>query len=458
MEQEFFDTAVVAVQAMDSLQIGQAISDSISSTRTLLDDTRSELTVTNNSVADTVFMINNVWMLIATALVFIMHLGFATLESGLTRAKNTTNILFKNTIIPAIGILTHLICGFSLMFPGFEPGVSLGIIDFAGWGLHMPEFGDTKEYNVGFTYYTDFLFQAMFAATSATIVSGAVAERVKLNSFMVFMLVFTGFIYPVIGSWSWGKGFLNTLGFTDFAGSTVVHSVGGWAALAGIIVIGPRMGKYEKGRIYPIPGHSMTSAVIGTFMLWLGWYGFNGGSVLSAEPSTLASVFLSTTLAAASGAIFAALTIVFISKNYDLSMVLNGILAGLVGITAGANVMGPYESVFIGAVSGILVVLSVLMFDRLKIDDPVGATSVHLVCGIWGTLAVGLLGKVASVDQFTHQLIGVGACGAASFTISLVVFYVIKLTLGVRVSKDEEIYGLDASEHGMEAYPNFMNK
>lgn len=458
MEQEFIDTAIVAMQTTDTLQIGQAISDSILSTKTLLEATRAELTVTNNSVADTVHMINNLWMLIATALVFIMHLGFATLESGLTRAKNTTNILFKNTIVPGIGIMTHLICGFSLMFPNFEPGVSLGIIDFAGWGIHMPEFGDTKEYNFGFTYYTDFLFQAMFAATSATIVSGAVAERVKLNSFLLFTVIFTAFTYPVIGSWAWGKGFLNTIGFSDFAGSTVVHSVGGWAALAGIIVIGPRMGKFEKGRIYPIPGHNMTSAVIGTFILWLGWYGFNGGSVLSADPAQLSAVFLSTTISAATGAIFAAITILIISRNYDLTMVLNGILAGLVGITAGANVMGPLEAVIVGAVSGILVVLSVLMFDRLKIDDPVGATSVHLVCGIWGTLAVGLLGKIASVDQFTHQLIGVGACGAASFTVSLIVFYIIKFTIGVRVSKDEEIYGLDASEHGMEAYPNFMNK
>lgn len=458
MEQEFIDTALFATQQLDTMEIGKAISDSIATTKSLLSDTRAELVVTNDSVADTVFLINNLWLLIATALVFIMHLGFATLESGLTRSKNTTNILFKNTIVPGIGILTHFLCGFNLMFPGFIPGVDLGVIGFKGFGISMPEFGDTKEYNIGFTYYTDFLFQAMFAATSATIVSGAVAERIKLNAFLVFTLVFTAIIYPVIGSWSWGKGFLATIGFTDFAGSTVVHSVGGWAALAGILVLGPRMGKYEKGRIYPIPGHNMNSAVIGTFMLWLGWYGFNGGSVLSAEASSLSLVFMTTTLSAATGAVFAAITIYVVSRNYDLTMVLNGILAGLVGITAGANVMSPTDAIIIGAVSGVLVVLSVLMFDRLKIDDPVGATSVHLVCGIWGTLAVGILGKVASVDQFIHQLKGVGACGLAAFSISLLVFYIIKWTLGIRVSKDEEIYGLDASEHGMEAYPNFMNK
>jgi Amt family ammonium transporter len=403
------------------------------------------------------FKTDNLWMMLAAALVFIMHLGFATLESGLTRAKNTTNVLFKNTVIPGIGLLTFALCGFGLMYPNFAEG-SMEFIGFRGFGLNLPPDGDTYAYAGSYTYWTDFLFQGMFAATCATIVSGAVAERIKLNSFLIFSVIFVSLVYPIIGSWKWGYGWLHTLGFHDFAGSTLVHSVGGWAALAGVILLGPRLGKYEMSRIKPITGHNMTSAVIGTFMLWLGWYGFNGGSVLSANPAAVSKVFTTTTLAACAGGVSAALTIFILSKRYDLSMVLNGILSGLVAITAGADVMGIIDSVVIGASAGILVVFSVIMFDKLKLDDPVGALSVHLVCGIWGTLAVGIFGEKASLDQVITQLSGIFAAGVTAFSMSAIIFGSLKKIIGLRIKEDDELTGLDYKEHGMEAYPNFNLK
>ncbi|MCU0393280.1 MAG: ammonium transporter [Thermoflexibacter sp.] len=399
-----------------------------------------------------IFTVNNVWMMVSTGLVFIMHLGFASLESGLTRSKNTTNVLFKNTLIPGIGLLTYAFLGFSLMYPGFKAGESMDFFGFAGFGLNMPEGGETNAYNPGYTFWTDFLFQGMFAATCATIVSGAVAERVKLNSFMVFSILFVAITYPIIGSWKWGYGWLNTLGFWDFAGSTLVHSVGGWGALAGILLLGSRIGKYEGKKVNTISGHSMPLAVLGTFMLWLGWFGFNGGSVLSADPGATSRVLVMTSLAAAAGGIAAALTIMFTTKKYDLGMVLNGILAGLVGITAGADQMGVLDSVLIGLISGVIVVFSVLLFDKLKIDDPVGALSVHLVCGIFGTLAVGIFGAKAGMSQFVTQLIGVAACGATAFGTAFLFFFVIKKIMGLRVTPEEEIEGLDYHEHGMNAY------
>lgn len=409
--------------------------------------------------AQALFTVNNVWMMLATGLVFIMHLGFATLESGLTRSKNTVNVLFKNTITPAIGLLTYALVGFGLMYPGFESGVSMDFFGFAGFGLNLPENGVTSGYNPGYTYWTDFLFQGMFAATCATIVSGAVAERIKLEAYVVFTLIYVSLVYPIIGSWKWGYGWLNTLGFYDFAGSTLVHSVGGWGALAGIMVLGPRVGKYIDGKINPIQGHSMPLAVIGVFMLWLGWFGFNGGSVLSADPGLTSLVLVTTSLAAAAGAIGAMLTSFFIFKKHDLSMVLNGILGGLVGITAGADQMGIIDSVLIGLISGGLVVFAVLFFDKAKLDDPVGALSVHLVCGVFGTLAVGLFGAKAGLPQFINQLIGVAAAGATSFICAYGIFFVIKKTMGVRVSKQEEVEGLDVYEHGMAAYaPNVTNE
>ncbi|WP_018341757.1 ammonium transporter [Cytophaga aurantiaca] len=458
---EMYDSVMLIKQQMlvDSLNLAQtALNDSLHATNELMFKTRTELAITKDTIANSSFKSNNVWMMVATALVFIMHLGFATLESGLTQAKNTTNVLFKNSIVPAIGILTHAICGFNFMYPGFIENVSMDFIGFTGWGIALPEGGETAAYNAGMTYWTDFLFQAMFAATAATIVSGAVAERIKLMSFMVFTTIFTAFIYPIIGSWKWGYGWLNTIGFQDFAGSTLVHSVGGWAALAGVILLGARHGKFEKGMIKPIPGHNMTSAVIGTFLLWLGWFGFNGGSVLSAEPGVVSRVLVMTCLSGSAGAIAASFTIFAVNKNFDLSMVLNGILAGLVGITAGANNMGILDSVIIGLVSGSLVVGSVIMFEKLKLDDPVGALSVHLVCGIWGTAAVGLFGTKAGGEQFITQLIGIGAVGITAFASSFIIFLIIKYTIGLRVDKEEEIFGLDESEHYMEAYPNFMTK
>lgn len=399
---------------------------------------------------DSTFIVNNLWMMISTALVFIMHLGFATLETGLSRSKNATNVLFKNTVIPGIGLLTYCYWGFNLMYPG----VAGGFLEFAGFGLSLPEGGETNKYNVGYTYWTDFLFQGMFAATCATIVSGAVAERIKLLSFLVFSLLFVGITYPIAGYWKWGNGWLNTMAtpFYDFAGSTLVHSVGGWGALAGVIILGPRIGKYVDGKSIPVPPHNLTLGVIGTFLLWLGWFGFNGGSVLSADPGAVSRVLVTTSLAAAIGGLAAAVTITLVTKKADLSMVLNGILAGLVGITAGADVMSVNESVLIGLICGIVVVFSVLLFDKLKLDDPVGALSVHLVCGILGTLFVGFLGTKASVDQFVSQLIGIGAVGAFSFISAFVFFIAIKYTMGIRVSAEEEIEGLDVHEHGTNCY------
>ncbi len=393
-------------------------------------------------------------MMIATALVFIMHLGFATVETGLTQSKNTVNILFKNTLIPCLGLLTYCLCGFNLMYPGFADGDSQFWFKFAGFGISTDEAGVTSAYNVGYTYWTDFLFQAMFAATCATIVSGAVAERVKLSSFMVFSLIYVAIVYPIAGSWKWGNGWLNRLEtpFYDFAGSTLVHSVGGWGALAGVLLLGPRLGKYAAdGKIRPILGHSMPLATIGVFLLWLGWFGFNGGSVLSADPALVSLTLVTTSLAAAAGGVVAAIVATIFLKKPDLSMALNGILAGLVGITAGADQMSPVDAIVIGAIAGGLVVLSVLFLDKIKIDDPVGAISVHLVCGIFGTLAVGIWGAKAGSAQFMTQLTGVAAY-SLTFVAAFAIFFVIKLVMGLRVSPEEETEGLDIGEHGGVAY------
>jgi Amt family ammonium transporter len=403
------------------------------------------------------FTVNNTWMMLSAALVFIMHLGFATVETGLTRSKNTVNILFKNTLIPCIGILTYAIVGFNLMYPGAEyAGKWFG---FSGFGVSVTDdvAALTDVYNAGYTYWTDFLFQAMFAATAATIVSGAVAERVKLSSFLVFSTVFVAICYPMTGMWKWGNGWLNTMAtpFYDFAGSSLVHSVGGWGALAGVMILGPRLGRYRDGKAMPMPGHSLPLATIGVFLLWLGWFGFNGGSVLSADPALVSLTLVTTCIAAAAGAVGAMVTSWITQKKPDLSMVLNGILAGLVGITAGADQMNMNSSIIIGLSSGIIVVLAVGIFDKLKLDDPVGALSVHLVCGIWGTLCVGIFGAKAGMDQFISQLIGVGAIGAFSFVFAYVLFQVIKAVMGLRVSPEEETEGLDLAEHGNEAYPEF---
>ena len=405
------------------------------------------------AVTNNLFTVNNLWMMIATALVFIMHLGFATLEAGLTRSKNTVNILFKNSIIPGIGLLTYALVGFNLMYPGADyAGAFFG---FAGFGIGTDADGLTSAYNIGYTYWTDFLFQGMFAATAATIVSGAVAERIKLPTFLVFSTLFVAISYPITGMWKWGGGFLNEMGFYDFAGSTLVHSVGGWGALTGIIFLGARKGKYLKNRIQPLPGHSMPLATIGVFLLWLGWFGFNGGSVLSADPGLVSLVLVTTSLAAAAGGVGAMLTTWNVYKTPDITMLLNGILAGLVGITAGADLMSPLESIIIGFISGVIVVFSVSLFDKIKLDDPVGALSVHLVCGIFGTLAVGLFGSKAGLGQLWTQFIGVISVGAFTLAFSTILWIVLKKTMGLRVSEAEELEGLDVGEHGMESYPDF---
>jgi len=388
-------------------------------------------------------------------LVFIMHLGFAALEAGLTRAKNTVNILFKNTIIPALGILTYGCIGFNLMYPGeaFEGG----FFGLSGLGLSLPDGWDTSNYSEGYTFYTDFIFQAMFAATAATIVSGAVAERIKLGPFIFFSLLYVGICYPIVGMWKWGGGFLETLStpFYDFAGSTLVHSVGGWGAVIGAYLLGPRLGKYKDNKINAIPGHNLPLATFGVFLLWFGWFGFNGGSVLSAAPGTVSLVFVTTAIAASAGAFGALFASYAKFKAYDITMVLNGILAGLVSITAGADMMAPWEAAVIGFIGGILVVFGVIFFDKVKIDDPVGAISVHLVCGVWGTLAVGIFGDLAGMSQVISQLIGIVAIGAFCVAFSFIVFFTLKKTTGIRVDEQEELEGLDINEHGMHAYPDF---
>jgi len=337
------------------------------------------------------------------------------------------------------------------MYPGGDGG---GFFGFAGFGLTMPEgaAGLIEYADGGYTYWTDFIFQAMFAATCCTIVSGAVAERVKLGPFLIFCVLFVTISYPITGMWQWGGGWLAERGFHDFAGSTLVHSVGGWGALAGAMLLGPRAGKYTANGIKPITGHSMPLAAIGVFLLWFGWFGFNGGSVLSADPGGVSLVFVTTSLAAAAGAIGAFIVSLIMFKNYDLPMVLNGILGGLVGITAGADLMSPLESIIIGLIAGAIIPLSVVFFDKRKIDDPVGATSVHLVCGIFGTLAVGLFGSKAGGDQIVNQLIGIASIGVFSFAFAFIVFFALKATMGIRVDEEEEARGLDIGEHEMQAY------
>ena len=402
------------------------------------------------------FTANNVWMMICTGLVFFMHLGFSFLEIGLTRQKNTVNILFKNFFVITIGLLLYMIGGFNLMYPGFEEG-SAGFFKFAGFGIGAPEGGMTPGYaDGGYTWWTDFLFQGMFAATAATIVSGAVAERIKLNAFMLFTIFYVGLVYPIIGSWKWGGGFLDVLGFYDFAGSTLVHSVGGWGALIVVYFLGARIGKFgEDGKPRAIPGHNLPLSAAGVLILWLGWFGFNGGSVLSADPELTSLTLVTTCIAAAAGGVSAAIFSNILYKTYDLTMFMNGVLGGLVGITAGADQMSPMDATLIGIIAGIILPLGVSLIDKLKLDDPVGAIAVHLICGIWGTLAVGIFGAKASVDQFVNQLIGVGVIGLFSVICAGIIIYAIKTIVGIRVSEEEELKGLDISEHSMDAYADF---
>ena len=396
---------------------------------------------------------NNVWMMICTALVFFMHTGFAFLEIGLTRQKNTINILFKNIFIITVGLLLYYLIGFNLMYPGEFNGYIGSIVP----GISPPENGMTPEYaDGGYTWWTDFLFQGMFAATAATIVSGAVAERMKIGAFMIFTVIYVGIIYPIAGSWKWGGGFLDELGFYDFAGSTLVHSVGGWAALVAVWLLGSRIGKFKDGKPQAIPGHSIPLATAGVLILWLGWFGFNGGSVLSADPELTSLTLVTTCLAAAAGGVVAMITSTIMYKNLDLTMFLNGILGGLVGITAGADVMSPESAILIGAIAGVLIVFAVRLVDGIKLDDPVGAIAVHLICGIWGTLAVGLF-STNPEHTFLVQLLGVACYAAICIISSFIIFFVLKMTIGIRVSEKEELEGLDMHEHGMDAYPDFSD-
>ncbi len=398
------------------------------------------------------FTTSMLWTVIAAAMVFIMHLGFATLEAGLCQQKNVVNILFKNVFIICIGLLTYAFVGFNTHYPGdFNDFFSIGgpIGD-----LHA-EGGDTFGYGgvgLAMTGYGDFIFQAMFAATAATIVSGAVAERVKLPSFMIFATLLVAIGYTVAGSWHWGGGFLSALEvpFKDFAGSTVVHGFGGAAALACVMLLGARRGKFTKDGIRPILPHSLPLATIGVFLLFFGWFGFNGGSVLSAAPGPLGLVFTTTALAAAAGGLFSIITSWVVLKKPDLSMALNGVLAGLVSITAAADVVSVMNAMIAGAIGGILVVFSIIFFDKIKIDDPVGAISVHGVCGIWGTLVVAIFG----IGEFSmiSQLIGIAAVYGFAFVFSFILFLILKITLGIRVDVQEEEEGLDVAEHGTPAY------
>lgn len=396
---------------------------------------------------------NYLWTLVAAALVFFMQAGFAMVEAGFTRAKNAVNILMKNLMDFSIGTLAFWAIGFGIMF-----GVSS-----TGW------FGASSFFLSDFTPGGDpwvlafWMFQVVFAATAATIVSGAMAERTKFAGYLFYSVGICAFIYPVFGSWAWGSlykgsGWLEGLGFIDFAGSTVVHSVGGWIGLAGAIVLGPRIGKYASdGRVKPIPGHNLPLAALGVFILWLGWFGFNPGSTTTADTS-IAMIFVNTNLAAAAGAIFAMITVWIKYGKPDVGMSLNGALAGLVAITSPCASVTPFSSIIIGAFAGILVVLSVLFFDRIKIDDPVGAVSVHGVCGAWGTFAAGIFNiGGTSAKIIGVQLLGIGVAFVWAFGVGLIMFKIIDILIGLRVSKEEELEGLDYREHGATAYPDFQS-
>ena len=453
-------THLISIQ--DSLALG---AEKIILDNEKLTEATAQLTEVTTQISEVstnaLFTGNNVWMMVCTALVFFMHMGFSLLETGLTRQKNTVNILFKNFFVITVGLLLYALAGFNLMYPGFEGvgeiGGDLGIFKFAGWGIAPPENGMTVDYaSAGYTWWTDFLFQGMFAATAATIVSGAVAERIKLEGFMLFALLYVGVVYPIVGSWKWGLGFLDNWGFYDFAGSTLVHSVGGWAALVVIYFLGARIGKFNAdGTSNPIFGHNMPLAAGGVLILWLGWFGFNGGSVLSADPAATSLVLVTTSLAAAAGGIVASIFSNILYKNFDLTMFMNGILGGLVAITAGADQMSTGEAMIVGAIGGIIVVLAIALLEKLKLDDPVGAIAVHLFSGMWGTLAVGLFGALAGFDQFMVQLAGVGIIGAFCVLSSLILVFIVKSTTGLRVSKEHEVGGLDDAEHGMSAYADF---
>ncbi|MBF2035242.1 MAG: ammonium transporter [Leptolyngbyaceae cyanobacterium T60_A2020_046] len=409
------------------------------------------------SAADVQTVLDNIWILVAAVLVFFMNAGFGMLEAGFCRQKNAVNILSKNLIVFGLALLSFWAIGFSFMF-----GSGSGFIGGGGWFLTgAPEVYGLEE-GAGLTVDTFFLFQAAFAATAATIVSGAVAERIKYVDFLIFSILLTGISYPITGHWVWSDdGWLEAAGFSDFAGSTVVHSVGGWAGLMGAAFLGPRIGKYQDGQVNAIPGHNMSIAMLGCLILWLGWYGFNPGSELAAS-SAVPFIAVTTSLAAAAGAVSSTVTAWVLSGKPDLSMTINGILAGLVGITAGCAGVNYLGAVIVGLIAGVIVVFSVGFFDSIKIDDPVGAVSVHLVCGIWGTLAVGLFDTESGLffgggfAQLGAQILGILTIGLFTVVVTSIFWAALKVTLGIRVSPEEEMKGLDIGEHGMEAYSGFL--
>ncbi|WP_010582709.1 ammonium transporter [Schlesneria paludicola] len=439
------------------------------------------------TTAEIKVMLDTVWVLITGMLVFFMNLGFAAIESGMCRAKNCVNILSKNFIVFAVSTIAFWAIGWGLMFGNDKPeeGKSDG-----GWygkaGLlfvqgadNSPATGDgyKGDYaSIGWTgvpLNAKFFFQLVFAGTAATIVSGAVAERIKYHTFIVFSFLMGTLIYPIVGHWIWGGGYLASKGFFDFAGSTQVHSLGGWAALAGVIVLGPRIGKYSaEGKVQAIPGHNMSLATIGCLILWFGWFGFNPGSTMGVDPGLMSHVAVTTNTAAAFATITATATAWCLLGKPDIGMTLNGCLAGLVAITAPCAFVSIWSSVIIGSIAGVVVVIAVMSFDRIGIDDPVGATSVHLVNGVFGTLCIGLFTETSLIpagttlkaglftgggtDQLIVQAIGVGMCFAYVFPVSLVIWFILKATMGLRVTRQEEIEGLDIGEHGNEAYPGFV--
>ena len=430
--------------------------------------------------------LDTLWVMIAGMLVFFMNAGFCMLETGFCRQKNAVNVLAKNLVVFALSTIAFWAIGFGLMFADGNDFVGLGGF-FLNGADNSPVTGDAYQgifssLNwTGIPLLAKFFFQLVFAGTAATIVSGAVAERIKFVDFLIFSLLLVGIAYPITGHWIWGGGWLADRGFFDFAGSTVVHSVGGWAALMGAAFLGPRLGKYQDGQINALPAHNMSIATLGCLILWLGWFGFNPGSTMAADPNAIAHIAITTNTAGAFGGIAATITAWLYLGKPDLSMIINGILAGLVGVTAPCAWVNVPSSAIIGIVAGILVVFSVTFFDRIKIDDPVGATSVHLVCGIWGTLAVGLFslgpdvpirGEIplytagpaaglffgGGLSQLLIQLLGVVSVGGMTVLLSTIFWLALKAILGIRVTPEEELEGLDIGEHGMEAYAGFLKE
>jgi Amt family ammonium transporter len=427
---------------------------------------------------ETNIILDALWVVLAGMLVFFMNAGFATLESGMCRSKNTVNILSKNFIVFAVSSLGFFLLGWGLMFGDGSGFIGTKGLLFASGADNSPNVGAAYEgvYSAiswaGIPFWVKFFFQLVFCGTAATIVSGAVAERIKYLSFILFSLILTMLIYPVTGHWIWGGGWLSKLGFMDFAGGTAVHAVGGWAALSGIMILGPRIGKYTKsGRINPIPGHSVALATIGAFILWLGWFGFNPGSTMAADPGAIGHILVVTNTAGIMGVLAATVTAWIKLGKPDMSMSINGLLAGLVAITPACAFVSVTSSLIIGAAGGVLVVFASLFFDKLRLDDPVGATAVHLANGIFGTLCVGLFAQEGilgnevngllfggGLGQLGVQALGVVTVGAFVFVTTALIWLAIKKTVGLRVSIREELAGLDIGEHGNEAYPEFLSR